>query len=395
MPWCPRCDEIFPEGTACPRCRARLVPAEAGRAHHGLQPVEGLPQLKVPRRYRRAFDRLSAPKAPPQRLLVIAVASLVFAVGFLFGRLGSQPASGPTVGLPSVDPLSRFDVDGSATYMIWSPGEHAATIVSHQLATGGLSARTGASAPAEDVKHTKVSALGSSVALVLSGDDGSFVLASPRRGAPLGWIPGAEAAWESQDVLLVRTDDGRLLRWSPDKSAVFDEVGDGYQRLMQTPSGVVAQTDGHIEVRSSVGSRRTIAVPDGSDLLATSPDGLRALIDDGRPKLWDGTTVTAIRAQAYEAMGGSFSTAGDRAAIALRSEDGRVAVGVVDAKGNIAIKPVPTHAGPCDSAPVWDARGQWVYISPGDGSIYAVEASGGRVEPLLVHSVGCGLAWFA
>jgi hypothetical protein len=94
-------------------------------------------------------------------------------------------------------------------------------------------------------------------------------------------------------------------------------------------------------------------------------------------------------------MGGSFSVSGDRVALALRAGDDAVALGVSDAKGNMAIKPVPTHAGACDASPVWDARGRWVYISPGDGSIYAIEASGGRVEPRLVHSVGCGLAWFS
>src|SRR3989442_3512870 len=124
MPWCRRCDEIFPGGSTCPRCRARLEAPEGAAAMHALQPVDDLPQLKLPRRYRRAFDRLSETKAPSQRVLVVAATALVFAVGFLFGRVLQQNPGTPTVhALPPAVPLSTLDVDGSAAYMLWSPGE--------------------------------------------------------------------------------------------------------------------------------------------------------------------------------------------------------------------------------------------------------------------------------
>jgi hypothetical protein len=79
----------------------------------------------------------------------------------------------------------------------------------------------------------------------------------------------------------------------------------------------------------------------------------------------------------------------------LRDADGSLLIGISDDKGNVSLKPIAAKAGACAPDPAWDARGRWVYLAPGDGSLYAVEASGGRVEVVPARLVGCGFAWFA
>lgn len=398
MPWCPRCDEVFPDGTACPRCRARLVPSDGGRSSQALQPVEELPQLKVPRRYRRAFDRLSEPRAPSPRLLAVAGASLLFAVGFLLGRLGSPGTSQPTVhALPPAEGLAALDADGSASYLLWSSrGDRLATIASHDLYSGEVTPRARFSAPSADFgERTQVAALDGSVALVLGGDDGSFVAVAPRDGAPFGWISGVEAAWEASDALLVREEDGTVVRWSTERRAVVSALEGRWERLLQTTSGAALVGSGHLVVRSPNDTHATIDLPPGAEVLSVSPDGMRALIDREGPALWDGRNAVAVRVDGYVSLGAAFAASGDQVAVTMRGADGDLVVGIVDSDGHVSLKPLGTRSAgsACTVTPAWDARGRWVYVAFGDGSIHVAEAAGGRVEAVPARLVGCGLGW--
>lgn len=395
MPWCPRCDEVFPDGIACPRCRSRLLPQDGGTAH-ALQPVEGLPQLKVPRRYRRAFERLGEPKAPSQRLLVVATASLVFALGFLLGRIGSSGVSQPVVqALPPAEGMASLGVEGRASYLLWAQGgERLATLASHDLYSGEVTPLARFSPPVRGLdERTQVVSLDGSVALVLASADGSFVAAAPRGGAPFGWITGAEAAWESRDVLLVRSHDGTVMRWSADardRSAIEGT----WSRLLQTPSGAaLLSEDGVVRVASGAGD--PIPLPRGARVLAVSGDGRRVLADDGRPFLWDGERKLPLRVDGYEAIAASFAPDGDGVAATLAGPDGSLALGVIDAAANVTLKPLgrASIGEECGAVPAWDAPGAWVYVATGDGSVHAVEVGGGRTENVRARLVGCGVGW--
>lgn len=397
MPWCPRCDEVFPDGRACPRCRARLEPSDAGRSPHSFQPVEELPQLRVPRRYRRAFERLSEPKAPSQRLLAIAAASLLFAVGFLLGRLGSPGTSQPAVhALAPAAGLAALDVTGKATYLVWSSGgERLATIAAHDLYSGEVTPLARFSAPAAGGERTQLAALGGSVALVLGGEDAAFVAAAPRHGAPFGWMPGVEAAWEAEDALLVRTEDGTVVRWSTRRHTVETLEG-SWDRLLQTASGAALVSADGVVVRSAHGSRPTIDLPERAHVLAVSPDGRRALVAGAGLALWDGSNAVPVRADGYRPLGAAFSASGDRLALTMLGTDGAAAAGIVDLEGDISIKPLGTRAAAaeCDATPAWEANGRWVYVASGDGAVHVVESAGGRLETVPARLVGCGLGWF-
>src|SRR2546428_10171875 len=99
MPWCPRCDETFPQGPACPRCNARLIQRE-GEADDGIGSLRGVPAvqgLRLPRRHRRAMERLSGPRPHSLRMLAFSIVALVFVSGFLLGRFAGIPPTEPTI----------------------------------------------------------------------------------------------------------------------------------------------------------------------------------------------------------------------------------------------------------------------------------------------------------
>lgn len=396
VPWCPRCDEIFPVGSTCPRCRSRLEAPDALASSHGLQPVDDLPQLKVPRRYRRAFDRLSQPKGPSQRVLIAAAAALVFAVGFLFGRILSQTPSTPAVrALPPAVPLSTLDVDGAAAYLLWAPGDRLATIATHDLYSGEVAPRARLSPPSADAAdRTKVAALGGDLALVLGQGDDSFVAIAPAAGPPFGWARGVEAAWEAPGSLLIRAGDGRVSRWTA-RTSTADVLPGRWSELIQTPSGAALRRGQELVVAGEKKTPTTVRLPKSAHVIALSGDFRRAVISAPAPAIWDGKTVTPIRVSGYRLTAAAFASAGDKIAMTLRDTDNSVLVGISDEKGNVSLKPIAAHAADCAADPAWDARGRWVYLAPGDGSVYAIEASGGRVEVVPTRSVGCGLAWFA
>jgi DNA-binding beta-propeller fold protein YncE len=329
-------------------------------------------------------------------MIVIAGTALVFAVGFLFGRMLSQPPAAPTVhALPPAVPLSTLDVEGSAAYVLWSPSDRLTTIATHDLYSGEVEPRARFSPPGADPDgQTKVAALGSDLALVLGTGSSSYVAVAPAAGAPFGWVPGVDAAWDAPGSLLVRTTDGRVSRVSSRTRGPITELAGRWSLLIQTPTGAALRRGDDLVLVGGSGPGARIALPHGVRVLAVNSQFTKAVIADGSVSIWDGKTRTPLRLQGYRPVGAAFSGAGDKIAVSLRDSDGSLLVGVSDERGNVALKPLPAQSTDCAPAPVWDARGRWVYVAPGDGSIYAVEASGGRVEGVPTRLVGCGLAWF-
>jgi len=391
VPWCPRCDEVFPDGTACPRCSTRLVDRDRGSIPEELQGIPDFPTIKVSRRDRRALERLSGPKAPSSRVLALAIAALVFAVGFLAGRIGSLEPAGPSVrALPPAEGLGPFDVEGSAVYLLWT-NEPLATMAVHDVYSGDVVPRARLSPPfaATGDTRTQVTAHAGSVALVVAEDDASFVTFSPLGKPPHGWVTGVEAAWAAPDVLLVREADDTVVEWSVRAGRVRSSRWGHAERLFQTPNGAIALRSGRL-VPGDDAAARGLPVPDGARVLAT--DGERALVDNDGVALWDGATFKRVQLQGFEAVGGTFEAGGDRVALVVRA--GRdLTVAVIDARGDAALKPLGAHAGGCAPTVSWDLSGRWLYVGAGDGMVRAVETAGGHVEPIRTKSVGCGLAW--
>lgn len=395
MPWCPRCDEVFPEGPACPRCSTRLVDRDRGALSDELLALPELATIKVSRRDRRALERLSGPKAPSTRVLALAVAALVFAVGFLFGRLGSIETDVPSVrALPAAEALTPFDVDGSAVYLLWT-NDPLATVAVQDLYSGDVVPRARLSPPIDSLAdaRTHVVALEGSIAVVVADDNRSFVSFTPGGRPTHGWVPGVEAAWASATELWVRESDDSLSKWTVFDETLRVERSGKADRLFQTPAGAVMQVGGRLISRPSRADVRAteLELPDTGRVLATN--GRRAVVAGDRPALWDGTASKRIRVQG-SVVASSFEPFGDRTGLVVKRGD-ELTVAVVDSRGNAALKPINATAGDCAPSLAWDRSGSWIYVAPGDGSLYAVEAAGGRIESVRTHGVGCGLAWIS
>jgi hypothetical protein len=91
-------------------------------------------------------------------------------------------------------------------------------------------------------------------------------------------------------------------------------------------------------------------------------------------------------------LGASFDNSGERAAVVLRGDNEELTLAVVDVRGHATIKPLGEGIG-CEGPPAWDASGEWIYVSTGDGMLHAVQASGGRIHAVKTQGVGCGVAW--
>ena len=350
-----------------------------------------LATIKVSRRDRRALERLSGPKAPSPRALALALAALVFAVGFLVGRLGSIQPDVPSVrALPTVEALTPFDVDGSAVYVLWA-NDPVATIAVQDLYSGDVVPRARLSPPIDSPAdaHTKVVALDGSVAVIVADAGQSFVSFTPAGRPSHGWVPGVEAAWVSPVELWVREAGGSIRKWRvADGSLRAGSAGKG-ERLFQTPYGAAIERSGRLTFTRG---GTEMDLPAGASVLATN--GRRAVLGGRTASMWDGETSAEIRVHGTRALAASFEPNGDRAGVVLRRGD-ELMVAVVDAKGHAALKPINARAGRCAPSVAWDRAGSWIYVSPGDGSLYAVEAAGGRIEAVHTHSVGCGLAWIS
>lgn len=356
-----------------------------------LEAVPELPLIKVSRRDRRALERMSGPKPPSSRVLALAVAALVFAVGFLVGRLGSIDADGPSVrALPAAEGLTISDVEGSAVYMLWT-NEPLATVALQDLYSGDVVPRARLSPPFEpsDDAATSVAAYEGSIAVMLSDGESSFVAMAPDGKTTHAWVPGLEAAWTSPDELLVRESDDTVTAWSARSGSLRAREWGSAERLFQTPHGAFALSAGRL---MSGDGEDVLEIPPGAEVLAT--DGDRALIDDGEVSLWDGTAPTTIDVDDYRAVAASFEPNGDRVAVVLGRGDS-LTLGISDARGNVALKPIRASAGGCRPAVSWDAARRWLYVGAGDGELHAVETGGARISSVRTKAVGCGLAWIS
>lgn len=398
MPWCPRCDENFPQGPACPRCSARLVAREVETYEDTLHTVPGLKSIKVSRRYMRALERLSGPRASSSRALALALVMLVFASGFLLGRVGGLGPNASTVGaLAPAKPVPLENVDGSIALKgsiayVTSSREPITTIAMHHIYSGEVTPKARFSPPGEYVT-TRVVSFGRSVAAVVSGGGKGFVAFAPHDQAPQGWVPGIEAAWLSERDLLVRHVDGSIARWTFGSKSVHAATIPDADELIQTSAGPIVRRGSLLETVSS--PHRRLKVPRGARVVAVSPDLTRAVLQDRTdgtdPALWDGKRTVAMRNGGGRALGASFDRSSARAAIVLQAADG-LQLAVVDHDGNAQLKPLSAGDG-CEAPPVWDGSSDWVYVAAGDGIVHAAEAGGGRTESVRTQGVGCGVAW--
>ncbi len=395
MPWCPRCDETFPEGPACPRCGVRLIAREGESPEDTLHAVPGLRSIKVSRRYLKALERLNAPpRQSSARPLALALVLLVFASGFLLGRVGDVGIPTPTVqSLPSSDELVFEDIKGSVSYLI-SSRDRVSTIALHDLFSGTVTPRARFSPPFQPGDHvaTRMVTFGRSVAVVVTANGRGWVAFAPYsrdgRRPSHGWIPGTHAAWLSETELVIRRAGGEVTRWTVGVDSVSAKVAGDAEEIIQTQAGAILRTGQ--TVRTVGGPRRTLRLGSAKEVLAVSPDTTRAVVDASRPALWNGEERTPLRTSG-RAIGASFDPSGERAAVLL-ADDGELTLAVVDAAGGAALKPLGAGKA-CGTSPAWDASGRWIYVATDDGVLHAISAGGGMIESIKTNGVGCGVAW--
>lgn len=404
MAWCPRCDEVFPQGPDCPRCGTALVD-DSPSARGGERPTGNLPQLKVPRRVRRAFDRMSSEPAPPRHLMALATAAILFAGGFLLGRLGSMAPDLPAIAQLSAVPLP-LDLEGFVEYVARPPGPPTEpALVRHDLRTGQIDTLARFSLPFQPpvAAHvtTRVLSLAGGSALVLQGADDAFVGAFPPSRALPFWVEGTAAAWEDSSTLVVLRGT-RLSRWTFDDDVLGPQPVEGtWSALHSTAGGAVGErVDGgrRLVLLGDGGPGDAMALPDGGRVLAVAPGAEAAVLE--RPSgasLWDGTEEIPIVAEGLQPQAAAFSPSGDRVAVTFlelkRGGTARAVLGVSDLRARVAFNRVATTDQQCRATPVWEGGERWVYVAPGNGSVYAVASGGGAVRGVHTRIVGCGLAW--
>lgn len=403
MPWCPRCDEVFPEGPACPRCRAALVEVSGVTQAEDRQTVV-LPALRLPRRYRRAFG--TRPPPPPRHLLAVALSLVLVAGGFTLGRMSAVPPDGPVMRAPPIVGL-RAPADGTVTFLRQGPFANDYALVRTALQTGAaeVAARfTSPFAVSTAGSHSRlVSGLGDSIAVAVSRGGGrGFVKPFPASRPEFGWLDGEEAAWEDEETLLVR-DGSHVTRWRFSGTVGATSLDGAFRRLFQTAAGAVLEAEGALYVGRRDGVRKAIDLPSNASTLAVAPSGAPAFVVlEDRAGVWDGARfVVAEFDPAYRARGASFSPDGRRIAVVLQEREAparsaQQLLAVFDTSG---YRPPPLVSLPpagatpvCALPPAWDATGRWVIVGPGDRSLHAIEVGGIR-RSAEVHEIGCGVTW--
>lgn len=250
-----------------------------------------------------------------------------------------------------------------------------------------------------------------SVAVVIANAQGrSAVGAFPKERAPVLWLDGVDAAWESVAALLVLEGRGIVRRWTFDAEGISsDRVAGSWLRVHQTPDGAVLEAtdpDGHfLEAASADGLRRTVPIPADARTLAVAPGGRRALVEiEERMNLWDGAQLTPASLESgFEVHGASFSRDGRVAAVVRERVEGagKVRLALLSATGNLlGLRDITSWTADesCDAVPVWNGKQSWVFVAGNDDSLYAVETGSTRVvrtRPQAIDSVGCGITWSA
>jgi hypothetical protein len=382
-----------------------------------MQSAVALPKLKVPRRFKRAFGRLSQPPPPSKQLLAFAVSLILVAGGFALGRMSAgYPQDSPAMriqGRPGLDIGSPGYVDYLGR--VRGPAGVDLALMRISLRTAPIDSLGRFSSPFQPStgrEATRMVAHQESVAVVLTNGQGrSAVGAFPKARAPVLWLDGLDAAWESADALLVLEEGGVVRRWTFDEGGMgADIVAGSWLRIHQAPDGAVlesADADGHsLSSATADGLRRAVLVPEDGHALAVGPGGRRVLVEiDGRMNLWDGTQLTPMSLESgFEVHGASFSKDGDRVAAVVRERNegsGKVRLVLFSASGTlVGIRPITswTAEESCIAVPVWDRTQSWVFVAGNDGSLYAAETAGTRVvrsPPQLIDNVGCGITWSA
>lgn len=407
MPWCPRCDEVFPEGPACPRCRAALVEVSGVTQAEEHAPVV-LPHVRLPRRLRRAIGGHRPPAPPPRHLIAVAVSLVLVAGGFTLGRMSAVPPDSPALRAPPVVG-PRLATAGSVAFLRPGGGPAEYTLVRARLRTGmvELAGRFMSPYPQDGHRESaRVSGLRGSVAVVLTGPEGrSSVAAFAVNRPPVLWLDGQEAAWEDADSLLIR-DGTRVVRWRFTAGPEADAIAGTWRRVIQTAVGAVlegpTETGVALHLSRPEGPVRLLDLPPGASTLAVAPAGTPALVSvDDTPSVWDGSRLTPVEVDdAYRPRGAAFSHDGARIALVLQRRDrptrsAEQHLAVLDRTGaRVELLKLPAaHERPmCDAVPTWNADGRWLFVGPGDRSVHAVEV-GGRRHRSEVHDIGCGLAW--
>jgi hypothetical protein len=401
MPWCPRCDEVFPEGPDCPRCRSALV--ESAEGSPPATAPAGIPAIKIPRRLRRAFAT-TRPAPPPRQLIALSMALVLVAGGFVLGRMSAVPPDSPVVRSAPTGLIAP--ADGSIAFLRpgFLPADY--VLIRGSLRTGSIQPPSRFSSPfVSGIQVATVRGARGSVAVVLADQEGrSAVAAFPFDREPVFWLPGDEAAWETADSLLVREQTG-VTRWRLRPSLRSERIDGTWSAVHQTATGAVLETRSSppgLYGTSEDGVRRIITLPDAGETISVAPDGRRALISiDGGTSVWDGERAAPVEVdELYETRAAGFASDGGRIALLLREggpagrSSGQLLALLSGSGEKLMLHPLPadTAALDCSSPPVWDGSGRWVFVAPGDGSIHALEV-GGVTRVADARTTGCGIAW--
>ena len=407
MPWCPRCDETFPQGPACPRCSARLIAREreatASRGHAATRP--GAARRS---RFRGATRGRSIGCPAPRRRRPRGARSRTRHCSCsrrASCSVGSAPSHRPaprSALCRRLEPIPFEDAGRGQGVDLLRSRRHASRWRRSRCTTCSRETsvpRAQFSPPFDTTRAcddtTSSRSDGASPSSSSDGGKG-YVAFAPHGRSAAGLDAGDRSGLASPSASsLVRHVDGALTRWTYGSDSVRSKSIEDADELFQTRR----------RTRSSVAARRSrsVGVADAharaAELEERRDRGLarhdaRAPRRRTRPTLWDGDERVA------DARHGSGTSSARR----FEQSSERVAIAAcAGADGLIARdrRPARQRRNSSRSATGTAARrrrrgtapARWVYVAGGDGVLHAVEASGGRVEAVKTQSVGCGVAW--